>query len=132
MKSALLLLPLLFLGEEPKKTSFAVLSGFVWTAGMTLPKEVQALDQVKVEISGFMIREVPGSSPVNTFLLINDACGCNGTPKMNEVVFCALPEGVTMDVKPGIVHVVGKLYVGEQKEDGEVVAIYSLDADTVR
>lgn len=132
MKPALLLLPLLVLGEEPKKTSFAVLSGFVWTEGMTLPKEVQALDQIKVDISGFMIREVPGSSPVNTFLLINDACGCNGTPKMNEVVFCALPEGVTMDIKPGIVHVIGKLYVGEQKEDGEVVAIYSLDADTVK
>ena len=131
MKSLLILLPLLLLGDEPKKTSFAVLSGFVWTEGMTLPKEVQALDQVKVDISGFMVREIPGSGPVNTFLLINDACGCNGTPKMNEVVFCALPEGVTMDVKPGIVHVIGKLFVGEQKEDGEVVAIYSLDADTV-
>jgi hypothetical protein len=50
---------------------------------------------------------------------------------MNEIVYCALPEGTTMDVKPGIVHVVGKLYVGEQKEDGAVVALYSMDADSV-
>ena len=127
-----MLLPLLLLGDEPKKTSFAVLSGFVWSEGMTLPKDVRALDNLQVDISGFMVREVPGSGPVNTFLLINDACGCNGTPKMNEIVYCALPDGVTMDVKPGIVHVVGKLYVGEQKEDGAVVALYSMDADTVQ
>lgn len=95
-------------------------------------KEVQLLDDVTVDISGFMMREIPGSGPVNTFLLINDACGCNGTPKMNEIVFCALAEGVTMDVKPGIVHVIGKLFVGEQKEDGEVIALYSMDADSVQ
>ena len=66
-------LPLLLLGEEPKKTSFAVLSGFTWSIGVTLPKEVQLLDDVTVDISGFMMREIPGSGPVNTFLLINDA-----------------------------------------------------------
>jgi hypothetical protein len=132
VKIALLLPLLLLAANEPKKTSFAVLSGFVWTEGMTLPKEVRGLDNLQVDISGFMVREVPGSGPVNTFLLINDACGCNGTPKMNEIVYCALPDGVTMDVKPGIVHVVGKLYVGEQKEDGAVVALYSMDADTVQ
>jgi hypothetical protein len=131
VKQALLLPLLLLLGDEPKKTSFAVLGGYVWTEGMTLPKDVRALDNQQVDISGFMVREVPGSGPVSTFLLINDACGCNGTPKMNEIVYCALPEGTTMDVKPGIVHVVGKLYVGEQKEDGAVVALYSMDADSV-
>jgi hypothetical protein len=131
VKPALLLPLLLLLGDEPKKTSFAVLGGYVWTEGMTLPKDVRALDNQQVDISGFMVREVPGSGPVGTFLLINDACGCNGTPKMNEIVYCALPEGTTMDVKPGIVHVIGKLYVGEQKEDGAVVALYSMDADSV-
>jgi len=133
VKTALLLLPLLLASaDEPIKTSFAVLSGYVWKEGMTLPKDVTALDGKQVDISGFMIREVPGSGPINTFLLINDACGCNGTPKMNEIVFCALPEGVTIEQKPGVVHVVGKLYVGEQKEDGAVVAVYSMDAEAVK
>ena len=132
MKLALLLLPLLLLGEEPKKTSFAVLSGFTWSIGVTLPKEVQLLDDVTVDISGFMMREIPGSGPVNTFLLINDACGCNGTPKMNEIVFCTLPAGVTMEIKPGVVYATGKLYVGEEKEDGVVVMLYQMDADVVK
>jgi len=131
-----LLLPLavlLCLGtDDPQKTSFAVLGSFQYTEGMKLPDEVQKLDDKLVDISGCMQRETPGSGPVNSFLLINDACGCNGTPKLNEIVFCALADGVTMDVKPGIVHVQGKLYVGEQKEEGAVVALYTLDADAVK
>ena len=99
---------------------------------MTLPKEVTDLDEKVVTVRGFMQREVPGSSPVNSFLLINEACGCNGTPKMNEIVFCTLPDGVTMDVKTGVVTVTGKFYVGEEKEDEIVVSLYAMDADTVK
>ncbi len=32
----------------------------------------------------------------------------------------------------GVVHITGTLYVGEQKEDGTVWAVYVLDADTVQ
>ena len=132
MKSVAALLLLCALGQDPQKTSFAVLAGYEFRPGVDLPAEVLALDDKVVTISGFMQREVPGSGPVGQFLLVNDACGCTGTPKLNEIVFCALPEGTTTDVKPGIVQVTGKLYVGEQREDGDVVAVYVLDADTVQ
>ena len=118
--------------QDPVKTSFAVLASFDFKEGMTLPAEVTRLDQKVIEITGFMQREVPGSGPVNQFLLINDGCGCNGTPKLNEIVFCALPEGVKMEVKSGVVKVTGTLYVGEVKEDGYVVMLYTMDADTVK
>lgn len=117
---------------EPLQVGFAKLAGFDFKDGMTLPKEVTDLDTKEVTIRGFMQREVPGSSAVNQFLLINDACGCNGTPKLNEIVFCTLPDGVTMDIKPGVVSVTGKFYVGEEKEDGVVVMLYQMDADTVK
>jgi hypothetical protein len=120
------------LSSDPVPVGFATLAGFDYTEGMTLPKEVTDLDEKTVTIRGFMQREVPGSSPVNAFLLINEACGCNGTPKMNEIVFCTLPDGVTMDIKPGVVNVTGKLFVGEEKEDGVVVCLYAMDADTVK
>jgi hypothetical protein len=133
VKSAAALLLLLCAAlQDPKKTSFAVLASYEFEPGMDLPAEVLALDEVVVSISGFMQREVPGSGPVGQFLLISEACGCTGTPKMNEIVFCALPDGTTTDVKPGIVTVTGKLYVGEQREEGEVVAVYVLDADSVQ
>ena len=128
------LLPALVLlaADDPLKVGFAKLAGFDYQEGMKLPKEVTDLDEKLVEIRGFMQRETPGSEPVNSFLLINDACGCNGTPKLNEIVFCTLPDGVTSEIKPGVVTVTGKLYVGEEKEDGVVIMIYQLDADTVK
>ena len=120
------------LAQDPTKIGFATLAGFEYSEGMALPKEVTDLDQKVVKISGFMQREVPGGGPVNQFLLINEACGCNGTPKMNEIVFCTLPDGVTMDLKTGVVTVTGKFYVGEEKEDEIVVSLYAMDADTVK
>jgi hypothetical protein len=117
---------------DPISIGFAKLASFEWKEGVSLPKEVTELDEKVVEIRGFMRREVPGSGAVNSFLLVNDACGCNGTPKLNEIVFCTLPDGVTMDIKPGVITVTGKLYVGEEKEDGVVVMLYQMDADTVK
>ena len=118
--------------SDPIAVGFAKLAGFEWKEGQAMPKEVTDLDEKMVTIRGFMQREVPGGGPVNQFLLINDACGCNGTPKLNEIVFCTLPHGVTMDIKPGVVSVTGKLYVGEEKEDGVVIMLYQMDADAVK
>lgn len=132
LRSAFYLCLLACLPLDPTKVGFASLAGFDYTEGMTLPKEVTKLDEQTISISGFMRREVPGGGPVNSFLLINDGCGCNGTPKLNEIVFCTLPDGVKMDIKPGIVTVTGKLYVGESKEEGVVVMLYQMDADTVQ
>ncbi len=123
---------LLCLAGDPVSVGFATLAGFEHKDGMVLPKEVTDLDEKIVAIRGFMQRETPGSGPVSQFLLINDACGCNGTPKLNEIVFCTLPDGVTMDIKVGVVTVTGKLYVGEEKEDGVVIMLYQMDADTVK
>lgn len=133
MLRSLAILGLLALtADEPIAVGFAKLAGFDFQDGMTLPKEVTDLDEKVVAIRGFMQREEPGGGAVNSFMLINDACGCNGTPKINEVVFCTLPDGVTMDIKPGVVTVTGKLYVGEVKEEGVVIMIYQMDADTVK
>ncbi|MEC7726188.1 MAG: hypothetical protein VYD05_11775, partial [Planctomycetota bacterium] len=119
------------LAGEPEPLGFDVLAGFDYTEGMTLPKEVSSWDEKEVKVRGFMRREFPGDGPVNSFMLINDNCGCTGTPKLNEIVFCMLPEGETEDVHEGIVTVTGKLYIGEEKEDGYVIMIYQMDADQV-
>lgn len=132
LRSSCLLAMLACLGGDPLKVGFATLAGFEWKDGTALPKEVTDLDEKEVTIRGFMQRESPGGGAVSEFMLVNDACGCNGTPKLNEVVFCTLPDGVTMDIKAGVVSVTGKLYVGEEKEDGVVVMLYQMDADTVQ
>lgn len=132
LRPASLLCLLACLPQDPTKIGFATLAGFDYAEGMTLPTEVTKLDETVVTVSGFMRREMPGGGPVNAFLLINDGCGCEGTPKLNEIVFCTLPAGVTMDVKPGIVTVTGKVFVGEAREEDVVVMLYQLDADMVQ
>ena len=127
----LTLLLLFGLAGEPEPLGFDVLAGFDYSEGMKLPQEVMDYDEKEVSVRGFMRREFPGDGPVNAFMLINDNCGCTGTPMMNEIVFCMLPEGETEDIHEGVVTVTGKLYIGEEKEDGIVIMIYQMDADQV-
>ncbi|MEZ5965013.1 MAG: DUF3299 domain-containing protein [Planctomycetota bacterium] len=118
-------------GEDPVETSFTTLAGFDFQPGMTLPAEVTALDGKTVMVQGFMQPETDGETDLTYFLLINDACGCQGTPKLNEIVYCAMPDGETTKLLPGIVKVTGTLYVGEEKEGEEVVGLYYLDVDEI-
>ena len=117
--------------QDPEAVDFATLSGFEYEEGKELPKDVRKLHKQKITLSGFMRREEPGSEPVEFFMLINDACGCNGLPMLNEVVFAAMPEGVTTKVSEAIVEVTGTLYVEVVKEDGYTVALYQMDVDKV-
>lgn len=124
----------LFLPPDPTEVDFQVLSGFEYEEGMELPAEVTQHNEETVVVAGFMRREDEAASPdeeVEYFMLVNDACGCEGTPKLNEIVFCAMPEGETTKILPGIVKVTGTLYVGEEKEDDIVLALYTMDVDSI-
>lgn len=115
--------------DEPTKVDFATLSDFDFKAGQPLPASVTKYNEKKIEITGFMRREQEGSGEVEFFMLINGACDCDGIPKLNEIIFCAMPEGETTRIHSTAVKVTGTLYVGEEQEDGEVVAIYAMDVD---
>ena len=131
--AALLVLTLVFAPPaEPEKVTWGTLAGFDWKAGDKLPDDVTKWDKKEVSVSGYMRREDDGAGETEYFMLINDACGCQGTPKMNEIVFCTMPEGEPTEILPGLVTVTGTLYVGEVKEDGAVVALYQLDVDKIK
>lgn len=115
--------------DEPTKVDFATLSDFDFHPGDALPASVTRYDEKTIEISGFMRRESEGSGEVEFFMLVNGACDCDGIPKLNEIIFCAMPEGETTKIHSTSVKVTGTLYVGEEEEDEEVVAIYAMDVD---
>ena len=117
--------------RDPPKVGFAVLAGFDYEEGNEPPKEVTKYHKKAVTVGGFMTTEDGSEGEVEFFILVNDACGCEGTPKLNELVFCAMPEGETITIKPGIAEVTGTLFVEEQKEDGVVVALYSMNVEKV-
>ncbi len=119
-------------GDDPETVDFSVLSGFEYQEGMELPTEVTQHDEKTIKLSGFMRREDGADGEeVEFFMLVNDACGCEGTPKLNEIVFCALPEGETTKILPGTIEITGTLYVGEEKEDDIVLALYTMDVDSI-
>jgi hypothetical protein len=118
-------------GGEPVAVDFATLSDFTYTKGMELPAKVTKYDEQEIVISGFMRREADGSGQVEYFMLINGACDCDGRPKLNEILFCAMPQGETTEILSGTVKLTGTLFVGEEEEDGEVIALYSMDVDKI-
>jgi len=125
---------LMLTASDPTQVDFATLSGFDYVEGMELPGEITRYDEQTIEISGFMRQEdgLPGGwDEVEYFMLVNDACGCEGIPKLNEIIFCAMPEGETTKVLPGMVKVTGTLYIGEEVDDGVVLALYTMDVDSV-
>lgn len=115
----------------PEEVDFASLSDFDYVEGMTLPDHVTRLHKQRITLTGFMQREDGGTEPTDFFMLINEACGCDGTPFLNEVVFCAMPSGEETEIKPGSVKITGTLYVGEMIEEGIVTSIYRLDVEKV-
>jgi hypothetical protein len=117
---------------EPPTVGFDVLASFDYEEGMKLPEEVTKHHEKKVTVTGFMATEDGSEGDVEYFIIINDACGCEGTPKLNEMVFCAMPEGETVKIKPGTAEVTGTLFVEEVKEDDVVVALYSMDVESVK
>ena len=99
---------------------------------MELPADVSGYNGKQVSVSGFMATEDGSEGDVEYFIIINDACGCEGTPKMNEMVFCVMPSGETTRLKDGRVTVTGKFHVSEEKEEGVVVSLYGLEVDSVK
>lgn len=116
--------------DEPANIGFSVLAGFEYQEGKALPDTVTKYDGKKVTVAGFMKREDGGDGDAEEFLIVNDACGCNGTPKLNEIVFCVMPAGEMAKIKAGVAKVTGTLHVGEEKDGDTVVALYVLDVES--
>ena len=123
--AALAVLP----GNDPVELGFGILAGFDYEEGMELPEEVTKYDGKRVKVNGFMRREDGDDGPTEYFMLISDACGCDGMPMLNEVIFCEIADAV--EIAANTVTVTGTLYVGEEIDDGIVVSIYTLDAESV-
>ena len=117
---------------EPPTVGFDVLGSFDYEEGMELPEEVTQHHKKTVKVAGFMTTEDGSEGEVAYFIIVNDACGCEGTPKLNEVVFCAMPEDETVKIRPGITEVTGVLFAEEQKEDDVVIALYSMHVESVK
>jgi hypothetical protein len=113
--------------SDPRVVDFGLLAAFEYHEGMKLPAEVVELDRKEVRISGFMRGENGATDNLEFFMVVNEACGCAGEPKLNEVIFCAMPEGQRVNVAAAPVKVTGTLYVGEDKDGDYVLSLYRME-----
>lgn len=100
-----------------------------------LPAEVAALDDEKIVIVGYMMPiEMDGSGAVTSFILVRDQSLCcfGIPPAINEWVGVETKTSGPVKFYTDIpVAVFGTLDVGEELEDGYVISLYRMDADSV-
>ena len=95
--------------------------------GKRLPAWVRALDGRRVRIEGYMALGTPEG--MDKFELVWDSCGC-GQSNVNHFIEVTLTDETTT-FDPDIIFVEGELSVGEIREDGFVVSLFRLKAQTV-
>jgi hypothetical protein len=117
--------------------SFSELSDFVYktdaggklTPESNLPEEISKLDKSKAAISGFIVPIEYKEDKVRSMILVrNQLLCCFGQePKLNEWVFVNIdpPVDAVMDVP---VTLFGTFYAGPDREEGQVISLYRMEA----
>jgi hypothetical protein len=96
-----------------------------------IPESIRKLNEQSVAVKGYMLPLKVVEGAVTEFLLMRDqSMCCFGTvPKINEWVSV---KTIGKGVKPVMdepVTIFGKLHVGEMRENGYLVGIYSMDGE---
>ena len=96
-----------------------------------IPKEIKALDQRKVSLKGFMLPlKVEGGLVTEMLITRDQSMCCYGTvPKINEWVSIKMTSKGVKAVMDQPVTVLGKIRVGEMRENGYLVGIYAMEGE---
>ena len=114
--------------EDPViELSLLDLMSIDYRPGKRLPAWVRALDGQRVRIDGYMALGTPEG--IEKFELVWDSCGC-GQSNVNHFIEVTLTDETTT-FDPDIIFVEGEFSVGEIREDGFVVSLFRLKAQTV-
>ena len=114
--------------EDPViELSLLDLMSIDYRPGKRLPSWVRALDGRRVRVEGYMALGTPEG--LDKFELVWDSCGC-GQSNVNHFIEVTLTDETTT-FDPDIIYVEGEFSVGEIREDGFVVSLFRLKAQTV-
>ena len=114
--------------EDPViELSLLDLMSIEYRPGKKLPAWVRALDGRQVRVEGYMALGTPEGN--EQFELVWDSCGC-GQSNVNHFIEVTLTDETTT-FDPDIIYVEGEFSVGEIREDGFVISLFRLKAQTV-
>ena len=98
-----------------------------------IPAKVKAFSGKKVAVKGFMLPlKVEGGLVIELLLMRDQSMCCFGTvPKINEWIAVKMTTSGIKPVMDQAVTLYGTLKVGAMRENGYLVGIYQMDADTI-
>lgn len=96
-----------------------------------IPAKVKAFDKKKVALKGFMLPlKVEGGLVTEMLIMKDQSMCCYGTvPKIHEWVSVKMTDKGVKPLMDQPVTLMGKLYVGEMRENGYLTGIYRMDGE---
>jgi hypothetical protein len=119
--------------KKPIKISFNKIGKWKFRDGKSsIPDEVKELDGKWVEITGYM-HSINNTQYVSRFLVVQSLLDCcfGKLPAMNQFIDVMLPPGQVALSYGYQVKIIGKLTVGELRENGSLLSLYRLEAHRV-
>lgn len=101
--------------------------------GGGIPSDVKALNGSEIRLSGYMI-PMDQAEHITQFALVPSLFSCcfGQPPQIQHTIVVNCPKGKAVSYCPDEINVQGKLTVQEKKDDGYVVSIFEMTADSVK
>ncbi len=98
-----------------------------------VPQQWRDLDGKKLSLVGEIYAPSEASNEIHRFELVYSIAKCcfGGPPKVQERVFCVVPNNGTIEYQGGFANVKGTLHVKIAKDAGAVTSVYVLDVESV-
>ena len=99
-----------------------------------VPKDIRELNGRKIAVRGYMVPDKVERGEVKGFLLVKDRSLCcfGRMPRMNELVMVTMAgDRSARYINDQPITAYGPLQVGEEYQNGEVVSLYRMEAETV-
>ncbi len=118
--------------ESPSVTNKTVVANAPKPADQ-IPAAVQALDKKFVALKGFMLPLKVENGLITELLIMRDQSMCcyGAVPKINEWVSVKMTGKGVKPIMDQAVTMYGRLHVGEVRENGYLVGIYTMDGDKI-
>jgi hypothetical protein len=101
--------------------------------GGGIPSDVKALNGSEVRLHGFMI-PMDQAEHITQFALVPSlfACCFGQPPQIQHTIVVNCPKGKAVSYCPDEINVQGKLSVQEKRDDGYVISLFEMSADSVK
>ncbi len=101
--------------------------------GGNIPADVLALSGSKLRLTGYMI-PMDQTDKITKFAMVPSlfACCFGQPPQIQHTIVVSCPEGKSVAYYPDELSVEGILKVQEKKDDGYVVSVFEMQADSVK